>query len=110
MVLSDSARNLYSAVQFGDLTLVLIKIQDTARVAVESSPNTTVTAAGSGVYNCTFEPGQVGWVLGTEQVGNGATTTEVVSFSASAGTLSVDTGSDLAGGDQCHIALLISKN
>lgn len=110
MALESSCRNLFSAVQFGDVTLLFIKIQNTSLVAGESSPDVAVTAAGAGVYNITFPSAQFGWVISTEQVSNGATTTEVVAFSATLGTLQIDTGSDLSGGDQCHVVLALVRN
>lgn len=112
MALESVARNLFSAVQFGDVSLVFVKIRNTAIVAGESSPDTTVAAPGSGVYNLTFPSAQYGWVVSTVIVGAGATdrVAEVVAFSATAGTCQIDTGSDLGGGDECHMVFALVRN
>lgn len=111
MALESTARNLYSSILFGDMTAVLIEIVDTARVAANSSPDTGVTAAGSGVYDITFPKAQRGWFLSAQVIALGsAVQVEVVAFDATAGTAQIDTGSDLGGGDKCHILILLSQN
>jgi hypothetical protein len=111
MAQTDYASNLYGPKTFGDLSCVLIKIRDTAVVASESSPDVTVTAAGSGVYNLTFPKATVGWFVSAQIIGLGsAVQAEVVSFSATLGTASIDTGSDLAGNDECHILIVLGAN
>jgi hypothetical protein len=113
MAFPDYGRTLFAPKGFGDLNVVLIKIQDTAIVAGESSPECTVTAAGSGVYNLTFPKAQVGWVLSAKHLAVGSATAEdaeLTAFSATAGTATVDTGSDMSGGDQCHVCILLGAN
>lgn len=113
MALESYCRNLFGSKMLGDLSLVLIKIQDTAIVAGESSPDCTVTAAGSGVYNLTFPKAERGFVLSTKHLAVGSATAEdaeLTAFSATAGTATIDTGSDLSGGDQCHVAILLGQN
>lgn len=106
MALEGYAPNDYSPRVFGDVNNVYIKIRDTAIVASESSPDTTVVSAGSGVYNLTFPKSVVGWFISAQIIGLGsAVQAEVISFSTSLGTASIDTGSDLAGGDECHVFL-----
>lgn len=106
MALPDYAQNDYCPKIFGDVSNVYIKIRDLAIVASESSPETTVTSAGAGVYNLTFPKAVLGWFISAQIVGLGsAVQAEVISFSATAGTASIDTGADLAGGDECHIKL-----
>lgn len=109
MALCDTARNVFGPSFFGDLSLVFIVIENTARVASESSPETTVASAGSGVYNLTFPKSTLGWILGPPTLVGvaGATAAEVIAFDADAGTMQIDTGSDLSGGDRCHVVLVL---
>jgi hypothetical protein len=109
MALIDTAPNLYGPKFFGDLSLCFIVIENTARVAAESSAETGVTSAGSGVYNLTFPKATLGWVLGPPTLIGvaGATAAEVIAFDADAGTMQIDTGSDLSGGDRCHVVLIL---
>lgn len=109
MALPFTCRNLFAAQQFIDVSFVFIEIVDTAVVAANTSPEVTVTAAGSGVYNLTFPKAERGWLFSAQVIGLGsAVQVEVVSFDATAGTASIDTGSDLSGGDKCHILIALS--
>lgn len=114
MALSDTARNLYSSVQFGDVSFIFVKVNTSGRIAAESSPNTTVTAAGSGVYNITFEPAQTGWVIGAElaKTASDGIFPENTAFSPTAGTASFELSdeTDLTGSEEIHILLVLAKN
>lgn len=112
MALAATCRNLFGPQIFVDLSFVLIEIVNTAIDAADSSPETTVASAGSGVYNITFPKAVTGWVCGAPALIGvaGATAAEVLTFDPTAGTMSIDTGSDLAGGDRCHIQLLLANH
>lgn len=111
MALEGYARNLYGVSMFGDLSVVVIKINGTGRIAADSSPDTTVGTPASGAYAVTYPAAQQGWVLGAALVQvAGATHAEVTAFAPTLGTLTVDTGSDLTGNDECHLFLLLARN
>lgn len=112
MWLRDYKPNLAAPLKFRKLSLVLITIEDTAIVEEESSPETAATSAGSGVYNLTFPKGQYGFPLGAPALVGvaGAAAAEVVAFDPTAGTMQIDTGSDLSGGDRCYVAFLIGRS
>jgi hypothetical protein len=109
MALAATGRNLYGPTKFVDISFVFIMIEDDARVAAESSPETTVSNAASGVLNLTFPKAVGGFVVGAPALIGvaGATAAEVVAFSPTAGTMQIDTGSDLSGGDRCHVVLAL---
>lgn len=115
MALEGYARNLFGVTMFGDLSLVLVKIGPAGtRVAEDSSPDTTVAAAGSGVYNVTFPAGQQGWVLGAELVktSSDGIYPEVLAFAPTLGTIQLELSDEtnLTGSEEIHLAILLARN
>lgn len=113
MALQSYCRNLYAPQQFVDVNLVFVKIgPDGTLTAADSSPDTTVAAAGSGVYNVTFPPGVAGHVLGQPALVKSSSDgvfVEVLAFSPTAGTIQLELSDEanLSGSEEIHLQLAI---
>lgn len=97
---------------FGELEDVFIKLRSTSIVASDSSPDTTGSHAGSGVYSGTFPKAVRGWVLGCHQVGQAASVNaNVTALDVAAGTYSVtlsDAGA-LGASEEIHLLIRTSR-
>ncbi len=106
------ARNVYAPTKFVDVSFVFIKVgPDGTRVAADSSPETTVTAAGSGVYNITFPKAMAGYVVGAElaKTSSDGIFPENISFAPTSGTASFELSDEanLSGSEEIHITLAL---
>lgn len=105
--------NLYGVRKFGDLNLVVVKINTSGRVAADSSPDTTSAAAGSGVYNVTYPKATRGWVVGAELVKSASDGIypEVLAFDPTAGTIQLELSDEanLTSTEEIHLTLLLGS-
>jgi hypothetical protein len=95
MAFEAYARNLYAPVKLGpDLSFVIVTVAaDGTRDADNSSPDTTVSAAGSGVYNITFPKAERGFVVGQPALVTTASDgvfVEVKAFAPTSGTIQLE--------------------
>ncbi len=113
MAKPDYTKSVYAPVKLGDLSLCPIVIDSAgARDATRSAPDTTVSAAGSGVYNCTFPKSTLGFVVGQPALvatASDGVFCEVKAFDADAGTLQLELSdeADLASSEEIHVTLAL---
>jgi hypothetical protein len=115
MALPDYARNLFGSKQLGDLSLVSVVVAaDGTRDSTLSAPETTVTAAGSGVYDITFPKATKGFVLAANLVttNSDGVFVEIKAFDADAGTcqLELSDEANLSSSETIHLHLLLAYN
>lgn len=113
MAKPDYTKNVYAPVKLGDLSLCVIVVSpDGTRDATRSAPETTVTAAGSGVYDCTFPKSTLGFVVGQPALvatASDGVFVEVKAFDADAGTIQLELSdeADLASSEEIHLTLAL---
>lgn len=116
MALPDYSRNLFGSKQFGDLSLCTVVVgSDGTRTAADSSPETTVTAAGSGVYDITFPKATKGFLLGQPALvttNSDGVFVEVKAFDPDAGTcqLELSDEANLSSSETIHLHILLAFN
>ena len=108
-------KNVHGNKLLGDINLCFVVVNtDGTRDATRSSPDTTVAAAGSGVYNITFPKSQLGVVVGRALVTtvSDGIMVEVKTFSATAGTIQLELSdeADLATSEEIHLTLALCAN
>lgn len=123
-MLQDYTRNMYGAVKFGNLALVVI--QGTVaggsgaitRDASASSPETTISRASAGQYTITFPQGEVFVPIAAETVLAEQTGSKGYweAFDADAGTGSIEfgtapgTAAEVADNTRICLAFWVGKN
>jgi hypothetical protein len=106
-------RNLYGNKMLGDISLCVVVVNtDGTRDATRSSPDTTVSAAGSGVYNIVFPKATLGFVVGQPALvatSSDGVFVEVKAFDADAGTIQLELSdeADLATAEEIHLILAL---
>jgi hypothetical protein len=125
MALLDTARNIFSPVKLGDLSLVLIKAVMTSGSpvieAASSSPGVTIAIGAAGQFTGTFPPGVTAHWLNVlvdrnaEAAGVGQSV-HCEGLSATAGTYAFETTSETVDtpvtptdGSVIYIALLVGQ-
>ena len=113
MAKPDYTKSVYAPVKLGDLSLCVIVVNtDGTRDATRSAPDTTVSAAGSGVYNATFPKATLGFVVGQPALvatSSDGVFVEVKAFDADAGTIQLELSdeADLATAEEIHLTLAL---
>jgi hypothetical protein len=118
MALADHSLNLYSSQQLGDQSLVQFSLSagagDAARIAAESSPETSVDSGShaGGVYVLSFPAGVNMLMLAADVLGSARSVTAsliTVTNNVASITLTVSGGTILLSSERLHFAALVGR-